>query len=67
MCIRDSSLICIALSIAMFGVAIGSMAFNRSYNSPWQNFFYDNEILSGTNQYGLLTAMGVDILSLIHI
>ncbi len=62
--VRDS-LICVALSIAMFGVAIGSMAFNRSYNSPWQNFFYDNEILSGTNQYGLLTAMGVDISQLI--
>ncbi|MGI6508840.1 MAG: LTA synthase family protein [Saccharofermentanales bacterium] len=63
--VRDS-FICVALSVAMFGVSIGSMAFNRSYNSPWQNFFYENEILTGTNQFGLLTAMGVDISHLIY-
>lgn len=62
--VRDA-LVCIALAIAMFGVSIGSMAFNRSYNSPWQNFFYENEIKTGANQFGLLTAMGVDISHLV--
>ncbi len=61
---RDS-LICVALSVAMFFVSIGSMVFNRTYNSPWQNFFYENEIQMGANQFGLLTAMGVDISHLI--
>ena len=63
--VRDS-LICFALAVVMFGVSIASMAFNRSYNSPWQNFFYENEILTGANQFGLLTAMGVDVSHLIY-
>jgi len=56
---RDS-LLAIALAVVMSGFAIGSMAFNRSFNSPWENFFHEREILSGTNQYGLMTAMTLD-------
>ncbi len=50
----------------LFGSTVGIMAFNRSFNSPWEHYFLENEILTGTNQFGLLTAMGVDISHLIY-
>lgn len=60
------SFVGLGMSLAILAIAIGSMAFNQEYNSPWQNYFYQNQILTGTNQFGLLTAMEVDISHLVY-
>ncbi|HZK28585.1 MAG TPA: sulfatase-like hydrolase/transferase, partial [Clostridia bacterium] len=54
-----------AVGLLLLGLTIGIMAIDRSYNSPWEHFFQDNQILAGTNQFGVVTAMGVDISHLI--
>lgn len=48
-------------SVLLFGLSIVSMAFNRSYNSPWQNYFHHNELLLGSHQFGVMTAIEIDI------
>ncbi len=50
----------------IFGTTVGIMALDRSYNSPWEHYFLENEILTSTNQFGVLTAMGIDIGHLIY-
>ena len=66
--IRRSRVILTALLVMalLFGSTIGVMALNRDFNSPWEHYFLENEILTGTNQFGLLTAMGVDVCHLIY-
>lgn len=59
-------LVALASVVLLFGLTVGTMALDRSYNSPWEHYFLENEILTGTNQFGLLTAMGVDIGHLIY-
>lgn len=59
-------LVSLAAALVLFGGTIGIMSFNRGFNSPWEHYFLENEILTGTNQFGLLTAMGVDISHLIY-
>jgi phosphoglycerol transferase MdoB-like AlkP superfamily enzyme len=61
---RDA-LAVLATGFILFGLTVGLMATNRSYNSPWANYFQENEVLTGTNQFGVLTAMGIDISHLI--
>ncbi len=55
-----------AVALALFGGTVGAMAFDRSLNSPWEHYFLENEILSGTNQFGLLSAMVVDVSHMIY-
>ncbi len=48
-------------SVLLFVLSILSMVFNRSYNSPWQNYFHHNELLLGSHQFGVLTAIEIDV------
>jgi lipoteichoic acid synthase len=61
---RDLLICCVAILVS-FGITIACMAFNREYSSPWEHYFQENDILLGTHQLGLMTAMGVDISHLI--
>lgn len=56
----------LAAALILFGTTIGVMAADRSLNSPWEHYFLENEILAGTNQFGLLSAMQVDISHIIY-
>ncbi|HPX93093.1 MAG TPA: sulfatase-like hydrolase/transferase [Bacillota bacterium] len=56
----------LAAAFVLFGTTVGVMATDRSLNSPWEHYFLENEILSGTNQFGLLSAMGVDISHMVY-
>lgn len=49
------------VALLILAMTLGIMATNRSYNSPWEHYFLENEILTGTNQFGLITAMWVDL------
>ncbi|NLB28531.1 MAG: hypothetical protein GX819_06255, partial [Clostridiaceae bacterium] len=56
----------LAAAFVLFGATVGVMAFDRSLNSPWEHYFLENEILTGTNQFGLLSAMGVDVSHIVY-
>lgn len=56
----------LAAAFVLFGATVGVMAFDRSLNSPWEHYFLENEILSGTNQFGLLSAMTVDASHMVY-
>lgn len=60
------SLAALAAAFVLYGVTVGVMATDRSLNSPWEHYFLENEILSGTSQFGLLSAMGVDASHMIY-
>lgn len=54
------------IALLILATTLGIMATNRSYNSPWEHYFLENEILTGTNQFGLMTAMWVDLSHLVY-